>query len=54
MNYASHHFATARLGGDPGAPPEFVRYCSECGCLDRGDPAEFPELEYPACETMVP
>ena len=50
-NYRTHkwtfHPSNSAFGNDPTDP---VTVCSECGCEDRGDPAEFPELEYPNCE----
>jgi hypothetical protein len=49
--YASHQFVTTRAEA-PGSPHEFIRYCRRCGCLDRGDPAEFPGLEYPNCQDV--
>lgn len=50
-NYATHKFVTYR-NHVPGYPSDIYVYCERCGCEDRGDPAEFPELSYPACDRV--
>ena len=48
--YASHRWKSERQMTDYGTGYEYFSVCDECGCENRGDPAEFPELDYPACE----
>jgi len=46
-NYRSHKWKSV-LQSTPSVY-EWVCYCEDCGCENMGDPAEFPELEYPNC-----
>jgi hypothetical protein len=46
-NYASHRWKS-ELQSTPSVY-EWVCYCDDCGCENLGDPAEFPNLEYPNC-----
>lgn len=47
FNYLSHRWETHRVSTPNGEDIEC--YCADCGCENRGDPNEFPELEYPHC-----
>lgn len=46
--FDTHSWVTKDAGG-PSDPPDYVTYCRVCGIEHLGDPAEFPELEYPPC-----
>lgn len=50
-NYDSHNWTGQQMGGSPveATSAEWVCYCSECGCENRGEPAELPEIDYPNC-----
>lgn len=50
--YSTHRWVGGRMGGSPAneASYEQVCYCADCGCENLGDPAEFPELQYPPCD----
>ena len=52
LAYDSHSWKTERQMADYGAGVEYIVVCDECGCEYHGDPAEFPELEYPMCDQM--
>lgn len=47
--YLSHRW-TGGIASSPADPPDFVRYCLDCGVEDLGDPDEFEYLDYPTCE----
>jgi len=47
-NFHSHRWRSQRAGG---SSYEMVTYCADCGCEYCGDPAEFPGLEYPHCDS---
>lgn len=47
-NYQSHRFQSCSISC-PTEPEDFSVYCEDCGMEDRGNPDEFPELNYPPC-----
>lgn len=51
--YLSHTWIHSLLGGNPAESTsyEHVVSCSKCGCENEGDPAEFPNLRYPHCDS---
>ena len=50
--YKTHRWVGARMGGSPAneSSYEWIIFCADCGCEDLGDPAEFPQLQYPVCD----
>lgn len=50
-SYSSHRWKRERQMTDYGAGYEYIVVCDDCGCENRGDPFEFPELEYLYCPT---
>lgn len=51
-NFRSHQWKTSGPQGSPADPGDRVVFCDDCGCENQGDPAEFPQLEYPACDRV--
>jgi hypothetical protein len=51
-DYASHRFITRMTVGTASDPSERYRVCTDCGCEDQGDPAEFEWLAYPNCNDV--
>jgi hypothetical protein len=50
-NYNSHRWIRKDAAG-PSDSPDYVVYCRVCGVEDRGDPNEFPDLQYPPCSKI--
>lgn len=48
--YASHKWKSERQMTDYGTGTEYVTACEECGMESQGDPAEFPDFQYPICQ----
>jgi hypothetical protein len=49
--YDTHRWNSRQRGGSPddANSAEMICACEECGCENMGDPAEFPDLDYPIC-----
>ncbi len=50
--FHSHKWLTITSSTSDGI--ERTTFCADCGCEYMGDPAEFPELIYPACGEDAP